>query len=102
VAATRPQAVNGLGLKTSEAITNVNWFERRLVFFEEIQETTRFLVELVANRGLCGKRIHDANIAAVARTHGIHRLVTSNVADFEDLVDLPVHRPSEFLAMLKG
>jgi predicted nucleic acid-binding protein len=29
-----------------------------------------------------GKQIHDANIVAVMLTHGIHRLVTYNRADF--------------------
>ena len=41
------------------------------------------LRDLVRRYQVRGKRIHDANIVATMMTHGVSRLATYNVKDFD-------------------
>lgn len=40
------------------------------------------LLELVRRFGVRGKQVHDANVVATMRTHGVTRLATLNWSDF--------------------
>lgn len=92
VVATRPIAVNGLGLCVADALKNLAWFRKRLVYFEEPETVHRTLVTLVESTGINGKRIHDANIVALMHYSGIRSIVTNNPEDFSPfpgIVPLP-------------
>ena len=51
------------------------------IFGEGTQVTSR-LLSLVRSHHCAGKQIHDANIVATMLAHGISKLLTHNVADF--------------------
>lgn len=89
VVATRPPEVNGLGLDSAGAMSNVEQVRGRVALLEETERTWDELVELVRRHSLGGKRIHDANIAATAIAHGQEGIVTLNPRDFDFLSDEP-------------
>ena len=83
VVATRPRNANGFGLSPGDVVHNVNEFKKRLTIYEERKSTADILQHLVVQYQLKGKRIHDANIYAIMKTHKINFLLTENKADFE-------------------
>lgn len=94
VAATRPAEQNGLGLSVADALANVKAFSGRLHFLDENEAVGRRLHALVEEVGSMGKQVHDANLVATALVHGVPRLLTENLDDFQrfseqvELVDL--------------
>ncbi|MHB8337840.1 MAG: type II toxin-antitoxin system VapC family toxin [Ignavibacteriaceae bacterium] len=50
---------------------------------DEIEETTKYLRELIVLFDVKGKNIHDANIIATMKTYNIERLFTLNLKDFK-------------------
>lgn len=82
VVATRPREANGLGLRTEDAVANVNALLRHLHLYEENEDVSRRLRRFAVDYGLRGPRLHDANIAATMSAHGIRFVVTQNGADF--------------------
>jgi predicted nucleic acid-binding protein len=85
VVATRPVAVNGLGLRPEHAIANIAAIRRLVRLLPEERPILTELLRLIAARAICGKRIHDAAIAATARVHGVTLICTLNPKDFAGL-----------------
>ncbi len=96
VVASRPVAVNGLGLGIADALKNLAWFRKRLVYFEEPAAVHYRLVALTESSGITGKRIHDANIVALMQCSGIYHLLTTNPEDFVSFSGIAVLAPGEF------
>lgn len=82
VVATRPTDVNGLGLTSELALANIRQFQQCIQVLEETSEVAEWLFTLIRRHDLSGKRIHDANIAATMRAHGLTHLGTDNPDDF--------------------
>jgi predicted nucleic acid-binding protein len=82
VVSTRPTQANGLGLTSSEALENIREFQSCVQLLDENADVAEQLLALVHTHGLKGKRIHDANIAATMRAHGLARIRTANTGDF--------------------
>lgn len=87
VVATRPVEMNGLGLSTADTLENI----RRLCEFAPLLSGGRseheMLVDLLEAHPVTGKRIHDANLVATALAHGLAKIATLNVSDFEGFTD---------------
>ncbi len=80
--ATRPPAVNGLGLSAAETAVKSGLFEatfRLLPETPDIYPTWKALAEAL---GEVGKRVHDARLVAVCNVHHVSGLLTFNAADF--------------------
>lgn len=80
--ATRPTAVNGLGIEPRRVERLVNRFEKMFPLLHDnsaIHPEWRLLVALTGARG---KQVHDARIAAIMRVHGVDHLLTFNGGDF--------------------
>lgn len=82
VVATRPIAVNGLGLALDDALGNVRSFRTMVRLVREEKAVLPSLLALLADVPCKGKRIHDANVVATAISHKIGRIVTLNARDF--------------------
>lgn len=98
VVATRPVDVNGLGLSLDDALSNVTVFRGRTVFLEENEAVSRELYALIRRYSITGKRVHDANIAAVIAVHHIPYLITANKDDFVAFESLHLLTPREAVA----
>jgi predicted nucleic acid-binding protein len=82
VVATRPIENNGLGLPPEDAIGNLDAFSRCVQILDENLAVALQLKSLVHQHSLKGKRIHDANLLATMREHGLRNLKTYNPSDF--------------------
>ncbi len=88
VVATRPLDANGLGMKPADAVKNADAFLQRMIVLDETERVSERLCKLTRAHGLCGKRIHDANIAATMLVHGVDFLLTANPEDFRVLPEI--------------
>ncbi|MDP9374385.1 MAG: PIN domain-containing protein [Chloroflexota bacterium] len=80
-AGTRP-SVTGGSLPLPRLFGNIASFRSRFRVLEDTPAVFDALVNLVQAVPVAGKQIHDANIVATMQTHGVHHLLTNNVADF--------------------
>lgn len=96
VVATRPTEVNGLGLNPSEALENIQAFQHCVQRLDENADVAMQLFTLIQTYQLKGKRIHDANVVATMRAHGLVRIRTSNPTDFAPFKDIRVETFSDF------
>jgi predicted nucleic acid-binding protein len=80
--ATRPVAVNGLGLSAAIAETHAAVFEAKFPLLAEMPDIYPAWKALVAALGVIGKQVHDARLVAVCHVHSVTHLLTFNVAHF--------------------
>src|SRR5262245_38726702 len=80
--ATRPVAVNGLGLSTVDAEALAATFEARFPLLTETPDIYPAWKALVAALGVIGKQVHDARLVAVCHVHAVTHVLTFNVAHF--------------------
>lgn len=80
-----------------EALEALGALRSSLTLLTEQNATPGVLSELVATCEVAGKQIHDANIVATMKTHGVRHLATYNRGDFErypNVVLLPLPEQS--------
>jgi predicted nucleic acid-binding protein len=80
--ATRPVAVNGLGLSIVTVEAKAATFELRVPLLAETPDVYPAWKALVGTLGVIGKQVHDARLVAVCHIHGVTHLLTFNVAHF--------------------
>lgn len=80
--ATRPVAVNGLGLSILEAEAQAAGFETSFPLLAETPDIYPAWKALVGALGIIGKQVHDARLVAVCHAHAVTNLLTFNVAHF--------------------
>ncbi len=80
--ATRPVDAHGFGLSGPDAEANVEQLLADMELLTESVASTRRLTDLVGSGAASGKQVHDANIVAVAVTHGAASIVTDDVRHF--------------------
>jgi predicted nucleic acid-binding protein len=80
--ATRPAAVNGLGLSTAEAEAMATEFEATFPLLEENADIYPTWKAIVDGLGIIGKQVHDARLVAVCHANGVTHLLTFNVTHF--------------------
>jgi predicted nucleic acid-binding protein len=83
--ATRPVAVNGLGLAIPDAEAKAAAFEATFPLLVETPDIFPAWKALVAALGVVGKQVHDARLVAVCHVHGVTHLLTFNVGHFARL-----------------
>ena len=83
--ATRPVAVNGLGLSTVETEAQAVTFEARFPLLAETPDIYPAWKALVGALGVVGKQVHDARLVAVCHAHAVTHLLTFNVGHFARL-----------------
>ncbi len=64
-------------------IGDVRFFESKFLIAEDGPTVTSSLLHLLSSVACSGLQIHDANIVATMLAHGISKLLTHNVADFQ-------------------
>ena len=90
---TRPKTENGFGLPVEAADHEAKLIETRLDFLPDTPAVHEHWRRLVVEYRVSGRQVHDARLVAVMLAHGILRLLTLNVGDFERYGSLiaPVH-----------
>ena len=90
VVATRPQAVNGLGLSVAEADAERQRLEALFPLLSDTPDLYLRWVDLVNKFGVSGKPSHDARIVAAMLTHNVTHILTFNGADFRRYASLGI------------
>jgi predicted nucleic acid-binding protein len=80
--ATRPVALNGLGLSTVDTEALAATFEARFPLLAETPDIYPAWKALVSALGVRGKQVHDARLVAVCHVHAVTHVLTFNVAHF--------------------
>jgi predicted nucleic acid-binding protein len=83
--ATRPLAVNGLGLSITETEGKAASFEAAFLLLPETPDIFPAWKAIVAALAVVGKQVHDAGLVAVCHVHAVSHLLTFNVAHFTRL-----------------
>jgi len=87
--ATRPKALNGLGLTVSEVESKAAIFEAKFALLEETKDIFPTWKALVGALGVIGKQVHDARLVAICHVHQVTHLLTFNVNHFATLAAFP-------------
>lgn len=101
---TRPVDANGLGLSRPDAVRNAESIVERSTVLDESRKVALRLLAIARTTPCTGRQLHDANVVATMREHGLTRLVTGNLSDFRrfsgldlvDLAELPADGAQEF------
>lgn len=93
--ATRPATLNGLGRSATEVEVLSAGFEAAFSLLPETPELFAVWKSLVQEKGVIGKQVHDARLAAVCRVHGVSHLLTFNVGHFARFAGITAVDPSE-------
>lgn len=80
---TRQASVNGYGAEGDRAVADWAEITSTLEFVDETPGSRQLLTSFVSDGKAAGKRIHDANLVAVAVEHGAATLITANRRHFE-------------------
>jgi len=81
--ATRPIQVNGYGWPAKDAEAKVAELLRQFPLLPETAAVFPEWLRLVSQHGILGKQVHDARLVALLNMHGVPRLLTFNVEDFQ-------------------
>jgi predicted nucleic acid-binding protein len=79
---TRPVDRNGFGLSIEETDRLVQAIERSMMLAPETGTVYAVWRRFVRDLKISGVRVHDARLAALMEVHGLHEILTLNVADF--------------------
>src|SRR5947209_3401934 len=79
---TRPLAANGLGLTIAQAVAWLRQIDIIVTRLPDVPASGPEWDRLVVQYQVTGKAVHDAQLVASMRAHGIRHLLTLNVADF--------------------
>lgn len=80
--ATRPTAMNGLGLSTVDAEAQAATFVAAFGLLADTPAIYPACEALVRTLAVVGKQVHDARLVAVCHVHAVTHLLTFNVAHF--------------------
>ena len=93
--ATRPANVNGLGMTTDEAESELENLQK---LFKVLPENAQIFDEwktFVAKYKVSGKVTHDARIVAAMTVHKIENILTLNPNDFKRFTEITAVRPQD-------
>jgi predicted nucleic acid-binding protein len=77
------QPVSGRTFTIEEALDVLDAVTAVSVMLDETEAVTKELARLVERHDVRGKSIHDCNLVATMRAHGVRRLATRNPHDFK-------------------
>jgi predicted nucleic acid-binding protein len=92
--ATRPAAVNGLGLSNHEVLLEVAGIEKLLTLLPDIPAIYSRWKEIVRTHDVQGVKVYDARLVATMNVYGVESVLTFNVADFQRYSTINALHPS--------
>jgi predicted nucleic acid-binding protein len=95
--ATRPAAVNGLGMTQPQAAQELIHLKALYPLFREAPEILAEWERLVSVYGAEGKQNHDARLVAAMIVHSIPAVLTFNRDDFTRYAEITVFTPQAVL-----
>jgi predicted nucleic acid-binding protein len=99
VVCTRPVAVNGLGRTPAEVQVEVARLKSLFTILDETPAVFAEWERLVVQYQVEGKNAHDARLVAAMNVHGVGRLLTLNLQDFQRYQGITVLTPQDVLGV---
>lgn len=96
--ATRPLAVNGLGLSHAEVVSEVRSIEGMLTLLPDSPGIYPRWKRLVDGHKVQGVRVFDTRLVAVAQLNGVESILTFNAGDFRRYDGISIPDPTSFLS----
>jgi predicted nucleic acid-binding protein len=97
VVATRPPGENGLGWAINQAQSELSQLETMFAVVGESPVTLPEWERLVVQYQVMGKNAHDAQLVAAMIIHGINRILTFTVSDFQRYREITAISPESLL-----
>lgn len=98
VVCTRPPARNGLGMSATEAHAELTRLKTLFTILDDTPAIFTQWEQLVIQYQVQGKNAHDARLVAAMMVHGLSRILTFNLGDFQRYPMLTVLEPQQVLA----
>jgi predicted nucleic acid-binding protein len=98
VVATRPTKQNGLGFTPAQAQSEIANLKAIFTLLDDTPAVFPQWEQLVAQHQISGKNGHDARLVAAMIVHGINRILTFNVSDFQRYQNIMVLDPRQIVA----
>jgi predicted nucleic acid-binding protein len=98
VVCTRSVAQNGLGLTPGQTHAELLQLKTLFTLLDDTPAILPQWEQLVTQYQISGKNAHDARLVAAMMVHGISRILTFNVGDFQRYQTLIVLDPHQVLA----
>jgi hypothetical protein len=93
VVCTRPAALNGLGMSFAGAQAELARIKTLFTLLDDTPAIFPQWEQLVIQYQVQGKNAHDARLVAAMMVHGLSRVLTFNVGDFQRYQTLTVLEP---------
>jgi predicted nucleic acid-binding protein len=98
VVCTRPVAQNGLGMSLAQTQAELARLKTLFTILDDTSAIFPQWEQLVIQYQVQGKNAHDARLAAAMMVHGLSRILTFNVGDFQRYQTLTVLEPSQVVS----
>jgi predicted nucleic acid-binding protein len=98
VVCTRPATQNGLGMSSSDAQAELTRLKALFSLLDDTPTVYPQWEQLVTQYQVCGKNAHDGRLVAAMMVHGLSRLLTFNIGDFQRYPFLTLLEPQQVLA----
>ncbi|HTU22405.1 MAG TPA: PIN domain-containing protein [Gemmataceae bacterium] len=95
---TRPTAQNGLGMSPAEAQAELTRLKSLFTILDDTPAIFPQWEQLVMQHQVRGKNAHDARLVAAMMVHGLSRILTFNVGDFQRYQTLTALDPQQVVA----
>ena len=96
--ATRPTALNGLGLSHEEALREVNSIEKLLSLLPDVPAVYTTWKEIVRDHRVQGVKVYDARLVAIMSVYAVENILTFNGVDFKRYSHIAALHPSTVVA----
>jgi predicted nucleic acid-binding protein len=96
--ATRPSEANGLGWSVERAQMELDRMLDQFSLLEDVPAIIASWLALVTSHRVIGRRVHDARLVAAMMAHSVSHLLTFNVDDFRQFVEIVVVDPAQIVA----
>jgi predicted nucleic acid-binding protein len=95
VVATRPIAVNGLGLSFPLALREIKLLKTLFVLYEDNSDIFSQWEKLIQKYQVMGKQAHDTRLVAAMISHQIDHVLTFNTDDFKKYSEVTAVEPKK-------
>lgn len=95
---TRPVAQNGLGMSLAQTQTELARIKTLFTILDDTPAIFPHWEQLVIQYQVQGKNAHDARLVAAMIVHGLSRILTFNVGDFQRYQTITVLEPHKVVS----
>jgi len=97
VVATRPIAVNGLGLSIAQGLEEIEEIKNTFTLLFDTEDIFLIWENLIASYKIIGKLAHDTRLVAIMIANNLTDLLTFNASDFKKYTEINTFTPNHLI-----